>query len=513
MPSTGGGGSPEVVVSRTPEMQHSTIDDNGSNRDQRKIADSGDSVHSHRSATNSPLPPSGKGMGGRGPPGLGLPGVASTMGGGKADHLTLTPTSSLDGGGSDMYRQSSPFHGRDDCSELPPGLANLGVGSFDDDGGHDGLLGLQALGDHRPRSASRDSGRPLQRPPLSGGSGALNAGATDYIHGAISRPGESRYGQYGGSGDPHDQGLSRRRSISTDTGREFNHAAYAGGHVERHNSMDHLSQKFSNLSAVGPQSQQQFQSSQPSRPPTFQRHQRSISQPGPMGGQGAPDYEQHDNHYGMGTQQRYSASMDGGDYISGDRYASNQQYQQRRDGQGRSMSLSHGGNSMIQNSFEITPIRSQRRSSLQAMPNEFDAPPIHHRRASLQAPNSNAMYGQSRYAEGGNPIVASSEEMRMFSGSENERMGYPRHGERMVTPAHSPLHTNYGTHNRHPSDMGSSTMSSSPMSLGSGGVVSFRSVNIVRRHSVFWLTLSIFDKPPARSARATRGTASGCSLR
>ena len=132
---------------------------------------------------------------------------------------------------------------------------------------------------------------------------------------------------------------------------------------------------------------------------------------------------------------------------------------------------------MMQNSFDVTPIRSQRRSSLQAIPGEFDGPPLHHvqRRASLQTPNSNSLYGQqSRYGAESGPIVASSEEMRMFSGSDGERTGYPRH-ERMVTPAHSPLHTNYGghsSHSRHPSDMGSSTMSSSPMSLGSGGVVS-----------------------------------------
>lgn len=64
--------------------------------------------------------------------------------------------------------------------------------------------------------------------------------------------------------------------------------------------------------------------------------------------------------------------------------------------------------------------------------------------------------------------MAPNEDMRMFVA--DDRNSY--RGERIVSPAMSPLHTHYGggSHSRHPSDMGASALSSSPAS-SSGGMV------------------------------------------
>jgi hypothetical protein len=79
--------------------------------------------------------------------------------------------------------------------------------------------------------------------------------------------------------------------------------------------------------------------------------------------------------------------------------------------------------------------------------------------------NPNFGSGHSRYPEPA-PIIASSDEMRMYMTQDYDRNMH----ERLVSPGHSPLHTHYGSHTRNHSD---SLNSSSPMSLGSSGVVRF----------------------------------------
>lgn len=78
-----------------------------------------------------------------------------------------------------------------------------------------------------------------------------------------------------------------------------------------------------------------------------------------------------------------------------------------------------------------------------------------YRRNSLQLPpNGSGYYGQA------GPIIASKEDMRMFSNSEYERggqSGFPGH-ERIVSPGVSPLQTHYGSHSRQVSDNSSTSM-------------------------------------------------------
>ena len=245
LPSFGSGAS---------DMQ-SHFEDAASNsqHSQRRNFDSGESVHSQRSSTASPLNnsiSSGQGSYKQGisrPPGMGLtvpspigkPGQTYSSSASTAQTMTLTPTSSLDGGSEPygMGRQSSPFHGdgpsmssdysrrgREEGAELPPGFANSLGSSFDteDSDYHDGLHGLSALRDRshsapgpmnfpsysssppvvrnkigsfpedlrnnpdqrRPRAVSRDGGRPQQssRPPLSGSSALSPHGEINSLH-------------------------------------------------------------------------------------------------------------------------------------------------------------------------------------------------------------------------------------------------------------------------------------------------------------------------------------------
>jgi hypothetical protein len=558
----------------------SPIDDSGSgsHHDHRRVVDSGDSVQSQRSSNASPLPngfssgqaPS-KGI--SRPPGLGIsipsplgkPGHFYNSSASTAQNLTLTPTSSSDGG-SDLYsigRQSSPFHGDGpsmssdysrrgkDESELPPGISNLG-GSFDkEDGEHDGLLGLQALRDrahtspgpinvaaysssplvrgiipdqHRPRAVSRDGGRVQgARPPRSG----LSPHATEHksfqgdrgvggvgmplsnsrsrdpspppnysqesiaLPGVISRPG---FNPYAGDFDP-----SHRRSISTDTGREYVHNSYGNNQVDRgQHSIDQLSHKFGQLPSLNSHVNHQRMHIQQSLPPgqhplppgqpygqqSLPRHQRSVSQPGPMRVSSVQVDHYHDevqhsrgSDYGVGmASNRLPPGMDN-DY-SDMRYNSHNSQQQHghharsgndQYGQGRSNSMQHGSAG-----YDGGPaVHTQRRSSLHALPSTGSG---YYGQNMQRRESLDFVPGHYRYPEGV-PVVASNEEMRIFTNSDNERGGgnnYPhqRH-ERLVSPAHSPLHPIYGGHHsRHPSDAGSSAMSSSPMSMGSSGVVS-----------------------------------------
>jgi hypothetical protein len=320
--------------------------------------------------------------------------------------------------------------------------------------------------------------------------------------GIISRP-DSRYSQYGAEASERSFDPSRQRAM-TDTGREFIPGSY-GNNVNQGErgqlSIDHLSQKFGSLPSLNSHANQQrmhsqqYQTGQQGHAPhALQRHQRSLSQPGPMRALGGQDHYQEEVHsrrggeYGVGmSSHRLPPGMDN-DYSmppSDMRYHTqhSHQYGQHNNystgegnhlvqGHGRSLSMTHGG--MPPGAHEGGPATHSRRSSLQTMPNAspgfYGQGPNLPRRESLDFGP-----GHSRYSESV-PVVATSEEMRIFTNSEIDRAGnnnYPRH-ERMVSPAHSPLHINYGSHSRHPSDMGNSSMSSSPMSLGSAGVVSTR---------------------------------------
>ena len=332
--------------------------------------------------------------------------------------------------------------------------------------------------------------------------------------GVISRP-DLRYSQL--SSDMSDNRMvdpSLRRSISTDTGREFIQNSYiyqnganltSGERGLQQHSIDHqaLAHKFGSLPSLSSQmanQRVQTQGYDSSQLHGLQRHQRSLSQPGPLRPvasqeQFAMQDEMHNtgrrsSDYGAGiSSQRLPPSMDS-DYglqVTDPRYSQSQPQgshirSMSGDGQyvhGRSMSMSH--QTMSSGSLPSHGGHGQRRSSLQVNPTGNLG--FYGGQGHPQGMHSNLQRrdhldfvpGQSRFNESGVPVVASSDELRIFSHpGEGERMGnnnFPRH-ERMVSPAHSPLHVNYGSHSRNPSDLGSTTMSSSPMSLGSSGVVS-----------------------------------------
>lgn len=456
----------------------------------RRVADSGDSVHSVRSSNASPIHSKGGITRPPGLTGISLPspvgklGHSYTSSGSTAQNMTLTPTSSIDGG--EVYaRQSSPFHGDGpsmsseysrrgfDESELPPGITNLG--SFDaEDGEHDGLLGLQALRERshslpgmvgpysssppirnqingslddgrqslRPRAISRDSGRSQSaatgsRPPLASvtgvsqhhadhkafSSGYSSSGSRSRDHsptppGIISRP--SNQHQDGPPERLYDVPRSRTASGDSYQYGERNHAG-----------MDQLSHKFGQLNTSS------HSNSRPNHP-GFHRAQRSSSLPGPMRGHpGQSDQYPEDNiHIRRGS--------DYGIGISASTHT--------HDGEYHAQPYSH-------DPYGPPPGVNQRRSSLQAIPGVtpgfYGQAHNVHRRESLDF-----VPGHNRYPDGV-PVVASNEEMRVYTAGEGA-------GYRHVSPAQSPLHSRYGHHSRHPSDMGNSALSSSPMSHSSG---------------------------------------------
>ena len=110
-------------------------DDSSGQQDTGRIVDSSDSVNSMMSSNASP-DFSGFKAGIHRPPGLGYAvpspigkqGHSYTSSVSTAQNLTLTPTSSLDGG--EIYRgQTSPFHGDGpslSSTEMPPGFSSLG---------------------------------------------------------------------------------------------------------------------------------------------------------------------------------------------------------------------------------------------------------------------------------------------------------------------------------------------------------------------------------------------------
>jgi hypothetical protein len=390
-------------------------------------------------------------------------------------------------------------------------------GSFQDEMGARGLNPEQ----RRPRAVSRDSGRPSHssRPPLSGGSGLSphtdgNSYYGDRNLGSVSIPfsgSRSRdpspppnYTQDGndlrGPGVISRPGLLYgdaperiQRTISNETGREYMHQNSYNMYQNGNNAGD----KFGSLASLGTQMpnqrmyQQGYQQESPGQMHEMQRHQRSLSQPGPMRSVVPDQYSMYEeaqhrrsSDYGAGfASNRLPPSMDNDYNVHSDmRY--NQQTSQpgiydrsvSGDGHypphGRSMSMTHQA---IPSQPVNLESQGQRRSSLQmtsTTSGHLHAQAIRRRESLDFVPGHS-----SRYNDSGVPIVASGDEMRMFGNADGERTGgssFPRH-DRLVSPAHSPLHVNYGGHSRQHSgqhsDMGSSAMSSSPMSLGSSGMV------------------------------------------
>ena len=434
-----------------------------------------------------------------------------------------------DGPSTIQYKMnSSTASGDDNNAELPTGITTFG--SFDaasTDHDNDGLLGLDALRDRahstpglsssppvrgqiaahgsfhdelgggvrgvnveqrRPRAVSKDSGRPAHssRPPLSGGSTLSPHPDSGSFHGDRSLPGVSipfssgsrsrdpspppSYSQdssfggpgvisrpgYGGfSQDSNDASL--RRASSTDTGRDYQNP---------------YSMYTNSGSSFGGQASNQRMNNLGYQPTEghigghdFHRHQRSLSQPGPSRNIAPDHYGGHEevhrrsSDYGAGVaSQRLPPGMNN-DYGS---HTSDLPYSQQPE-----MHYPHGRSMSMQHTTMSSGFGSQgRRSSLQT----GSASGHLHSQALRRRGSLDFVPGQSRYADSSVPIVASGDEMRMFGGNDNDRIGgnaYNRH-ERLVSPAHSPLHIPYGSHSRgHSSDMGSSAMSSSPMSMGS----------------------------------------------
>jgi hypothetical protein len=281
----------------------------------------------------------------------------------------------------------------------------------------------------------------------------------------------------------------------------------SGGNQQQH-SIDqrNLTQKFASLPSLNTQLSNQRMLSQGGYDPSYsqqiQRHQRSASASGPVSGY--DHYSQQEEMQFVGrrsgdigpgvSSQRLPPGMDNDYGMNFDpRYQqSSQSHQPSQNQHGHHRAVSQEGFHILQNrsvSMGNTPPSSgslgprnggnlgQRRSSFQAA----QAAPTGnsgfynqdlHRRNSLDF-----VPGQNRYNDsGGAPVVASNEEMRVFAPDMDRMVGNNfNRQERLVSPSHSPLHATYGSHgshSRHPSDMGNTSMSSSPMSLGSGGVVS-----------------------------------------
>ena len=253
--------------------------------------------------------------------------------------------------------------------------------------------------------------------------------------------------------------------------------------------MDQLANKFGSLpslnSHVNHQRMAQPPAFQPPQqhqvPPGMQRHQRSLSQPGPARGSASPDHYSDEVHrrgsdYGAGINTHNSHRLPPGmetDYgMQGQdmRYNTVHGHHNRSmEGGGggshmshpRSLSMGHGVSNM---NHEGGHVHAQRRSSMHALPSATSGfYPQHQpipRRESLDFVPGHG----NRFADQA-PVIASNEEMRMFTNADGAN-SYGRH-DRMVSPSHSPLHVNYGSHSRHPSDVGGNAMASSPMSIGS----------------------------------------------
>ncbi len=398
----------------------------------------------------------------------------------------------------------------------------------DDDQGSHGLLSDS----RRPRTISRDnSGRShgSTRPPLSGsgsvssptGESGPNSGVlgVSYVPLSGSSPGSSGglvpeavdargFGvisrpDFRPAAIPSDgAAISRRRSISTESGRELFHSGYISQESQQRSQFIEGQQrnssfidpafgnKFGSLpsfnSHVQQHQHQRVQSNvvQPSQHAQVpQRHHRSFSQPGPMKNSSDP-YQMQDDYQRGGMlpdsgsllTQRFTSGAEGDFYSAqpsgGANFIPGARSMQHNGAFGsdftrpvqRSMSMSHPGS--YTQGFEVSnPRRSSMTSFFGAQPNY----PVIHRRESLDF-----VPGHNRNYDSGTPIIASSEELRMFGigGHESDRYGtspFVRQ-ERHVSPSQSPLHVTYsGSHSRNTSD-GGTTMSASPGSMASSVV-------------------------------------------
>lgn len=417
------------------------------------IINSGDSVHSIRSSNSSPGPGGLKGGMSR-PPGLGglsmpspigKPGHSYTSSTSTAQNLTLTPTSSLDGGELSYAKQSSPFHvdGPSMTSDPP------GFGSFDgEEGDHDGLLGLQALPRDRAQShpgsmgpytspsptGIRDDGRPMRPRTVSRESGrAQSAASRPPLSGSANMsPQVSESKTYYSGNRSRDHSPTPQPGIISRPGIPFEpsfHDHRIGGGRDLPTGVDQLTNQFSQLG-----NQQGFLQGQQQN---YQRHQRASSMPGPMPSMQQDSYQDDMSHH---TAARRGSEHGVGMYMGGE-------YMDPR--------YSNQGLAYGQDPMARPQIISQRRSSLHNTPQtnaDMYGHTMHmHRRESLDF-----VPGHNRYPDGV-PVVASNQEMRMYMNDD------PYRNDRGM---------GYGGHHRNPSsDMGSSTLSSSPASMNSSGMV------------------------------------------
>jgi len=480
------------------------------------IPTSGDSVHSiHSSGTAASNPTDSfssagqmnrpPGLAGLSVPPIGKPGHAKSSSTSSTAHTaTLTPTSSVDGGtSSELYGgigargQSSPA-----SSDHLPGIGNLG--SFDtEDGAHDGLMGLQALRERthsspgpssnsgsgtnssyaasprefsanargfvpqsqsqtRPRLMSKDASRSVSgssRPPLAGGSGigphtvdgmgfqSTGSRSRDASPppnaGVISRP-DTQFSVYGGVGNVNDSfDSSLRRALSNES-TQGDYGNYAG-HRQGGQGNDHISSSFGQASLNTQQRGLQGQiHGLHGQGGLYPNHHNAQSQPGLRSLSGADYY--HEANYEAGFIPHRPNSGIESDYTM-------QQHQELG-------YHPHGHQQQYQ------PHRPHRRSlSMQHAYNDSDTGHgmygMHQRRGSLgmrdgQMPRRSSDFG----------MASSIGDSTIYERERGGNTSYHRQ-ERLVSSAHSPMHSSYGSHNRHSNDSSGVSTASPSMSLGS----------------------------------------------
>ena len=416
---------------------------------------------------------------------IGKPGHVKTSSN-SSTAVTLTPTSSVDGA-NDLYAgiggrgQSSPS-----TSDLP-GIHSLG--SFDKD---DGLTGLQALRERsqsspgpssnasslasagyaasprefsanargfvpqsqqqgRPRMLSKDGGRSVSgssRPPLAGGS-------THSVDGLGFQSSGSR---------------SRDASPTPNTGVIVRPDSFSGYGGSMNDSLDSSLQRAFSSDAVGEYSNYAAQNRQMSDnlnstfAPAGLGNQRGGLQgqiPGLHGAGGL-----YPNHHGSQSQQGLR-SLSGADYYHEANYEAGFIPQRTSGGpeadysmqQHQDVGYHHG------HQHQHQPRGPHRRSmSMQHSPyNESDNGQgmygLHQRQTSLGRPDGPLQRRKSDFG-----VTGGISDMY-----ERDRLGNNYHRqERLVSPAHSPMHSSYGSHNRHPSDISGASTASPSLSMGSG---------------------------------------------
>lgn len=378
--------------------------------------------------------------------------------------LTLTPNSSIDGNGEwNGNRQSPATTGAPTMPFLgPKGVAEgtdaASFGSFDlpdNRDANDGLLGLDALGPNNEAGPARafsasppsnragfpagmeERGRRGERPPLSQSAQAYE-GSTGSYGGDNRSVGERSAGSGGYSNYVNNMSMestdstrgfgaiarpemrysaaefdpSRRRSFSNDN---FQGGVYAGAGAYDQ-GQGHIPHKFGSLPSLGAHIQQHRMQVPPEgfdmqRP----RHIRSVSQP---------------------MQNPYQPPVDPRAYAPPYESIGKQPA-----GLGRAPSLSQP---VMAHSYDGGVSYGQKRTSL---PGYSHPNPGYGQLHALQRRDALDFQGTPH------------EDMRMFGGAN------------MISPGQSPLQQHYvSNHSRHPSDAGSTMLSSSPISLGSGMV-------------------------------------------